>query len=162
MDPEKESLKNRLLEIAKRESIKFREDTTQEMRKNIQLEKNENEKWVKIIYIGSNIQRQPIDRESFKNLLTQLSDEGKTAEFEIFEEENFVKFQLKDEAILNKVYNHYNNFFFGNIQQQVVQSFLTKYIHEMLDEGCATGACSCQSGSCDTDDTDVPSDEVDH
>jgi hypothetical protein len=161
MDLDNEALKSRLLEIARREAAKFGEDTIKEMHKNIKLEKNTSEKWFKIIYVGKNVQRQPINKDSFRNLLTQLSPDGNSIEFEIFNEENDIKFQFKNEDIVNKVYDHYNNFFFGNMQQEVVQSFLTNYIHEMLDEGCATGACSCHSDSCDTCDTDIPSDEID-
>ena len=154
---DREALKARLLEIAKRESIKFGKDVSKEMKENIKLEKNEAEKWVKIIYIGKEIKRKPISREGFEQLLSQIVSGGKLPEFEIINGENHVKFQFQDKDIVIKVYNHYNSFFFGNLQQQTVNSFLTKYITELLDEGCATGECGCHSHG---DACGVPSDDV--
>ena len=113
-------------------------------------------KWVKIIYIGTEIKRKSIDRENFKVLLRQIVPEGELPTFEIVEEEDHVKLQFDETDVANKVYNHYNGFFFGNLQAKLVNDYLTKYIKDMLDEGCATGACShdhgadtsCQGGSC--------------
>lgn len=152
----REALKARLLKIAQRESLKFGRDVSQEMKQNIKLEKNEGEKWVKIIYIGTEIKRKSIDRENFKVLLRQIVPEGELPTFEILEEEDHVKLQFDETEIANRVYNHYNGFFFGNLQAEVVNDYLTKYIKEMLEEGCATGACShdhgadpsCEGGSC--------------
>ncbi|NVM54796.1 MAG: hypothetical protein HWN66_13925 [Candidatus Helarchaeota archaeon] len=156
---DRDALKQRLLEIARQESIKFGADVKKEMKKTIKLEKNKAEKWVKIIYVGENIQRTPIDKESFEILLGQFSKDRKPVAYEIINEKDFVKFQFKDEEIVDKVYNHYDSFFFGNLQQQTVNAFFTKYINELLDEGCATGTCGCHSS--DTCDIPIPSEKKD-
>ncbi len=156
MSKDLEALKVRLLKIAQQESLKFGKDVSEEMKRNIKLEKNDGEKWVKIIYIGTEIKRKSIDKESFKVLLRQIVPEGELPKFEIFEKDDHIKLQFDEAEVANKVYNHYNGFFFGNLQADVVNNYLTKYIKEMLDEGCATGACghdhaadtSCSGGSC--------------
>lgn len=146
MDLDRDALKKRLLEIARKESIKFGEDTTKEMKKKVKLDKNLDEKWVKIIYFGE-IKRQPVERERFNELLYKISTGGDLPEYEIINEKDSIKFQFKDEEIVNKVYDHYDNFFFGDMQQQVVNDFLTKYINDLMDEGCATGSCNCGCGA---------------
>jgi hypothetical protein len=78
------------------------------------------------------------------------SEDGKLPEYEIFNEADHVKFQFKDGEIVKKIYNHYNDFFFGNMQQQAVNNYLSKYIHELMDEGCASGSCGCSDHSCGT------------
>ena len=150
MDDDKQALKNRLLEMAKQEAIKFGKDVNREMEKNIKLEKNMTEKWVKIIYVGEKLKREAINKESFEQLLSEFSTDGKPVEYEIIEEKDFLQFQFKDEEIVEKVYNHYNNFFFGNLQQEMVISFLTRYINDLMDEGCATGACGVTPAACST------------
>lgn len=154
---DRDALKARLLEMVRRESIKFGKDVSKEMKENIKLEKNEAEKWVKIIYIGDKIKRKPIMREGLEQLLSQIVSGGEIPEFEIINEENHVKFQFQDKDIVIKVYNHYNSFFFGDIQQQTVNAFLTKQVSELMDDGCATGECGCHSHG---DACGVPSDDL--
>lgn len=145
VDLDRAALKERLLEIARQESVKFGKDTVNQMKKKVKLEKNLKEKWVKIIYIGEKVKREPVERERFEQLLSQLSTDGEKPDYEIINENDFIKFQFKDEEIVNKVYDHYDNFFFGDMQKQVVNAFLTKYIAELMDEGCATGSCGCDA-----------------
>lgn len=151
MDFDKTELKKKLLEMAKEESNKFGEDLNKEMENKIGLEKSESEKWVKIIYLDENIKREPIDQTSFEQLLSQLSPDSAPIAFEIIESDNFVQFQFQEEDIVNKVYDHYYNFFFGTLQQEMLNEYLEKYIGDLMDEGCATGSCEThQSESCST------------
>ncbi len=147
MEMDRTALKKQLLEIARREALKYGEDITTQMRKTVKLEKNLPEKWVKIIYIGKEGERSSIDKESFEDTLVTLTD-GEIPEYEIIEDPDYVQFQFQEEGIVDKVYNHYYQFFFGNMQQQVVESFLTKYIDDLMDDGCDTGSCGCSGGSC--------------
>ena len=73
MDLDKKALKSKLLEIAQRESLKFGEDLNKQMQKNVKLEKNNTEKWVKIIYLGGDFERVPVDKASFEQILRQFS-----------------------------------------------------------------------------------------
>ncbi len=155
MDFDRSALKKRLLEIARRESIKFGEDAIELMKKNIKLEQNLVDKWVKIIYIGGDIKRQAIDKESFEELLRKFASNGTIPEYGIIEGKDYIQFQFKDEEIVRKVHDHYHNFFFGNMQQQLVNDHLAKYINELIDEGCATGSCGCDAQeSCEMDPSD--------
>jgi hypothetical protein len=160
MDLEKDALKNRLLELAKKEAIKFGADMGKEIKKNIKLEKNSQEKWMKIVYIGEKVKRTPINKESFEILLAELFPDRELPAFTIVDEKDSIKFQFEEEEVMEKVFDHYTNFFFGNMQQQVVESYLTKYISELLDEGCATGTCGCSDHSCSIpEDHDTHSNE---
>lgn len=157
MEYDKKGLKNKLMEIARQQAAKFGEDMTKEMKKNVKLEKDDTEKWVKIIYIGKDIKRNPINKESFEQLLGQLSPDGKVPAYQIVDDVDSIQFKFEDREIVAKVYDHYNNFFFGTLQENIVNDYLLKYITEMIDEGCATGACShthlddsCGCGSCGT------------
>jgi hypothetical protein len=158
MEFDKTELKKKLLEMAKQESLKFGQDLNKEMENKIGLEKSESEKWVKIIYLDENIKREPIDQTSFEQLLEQLSPSGAPIQFEIIENENYVQFQFQEEDIVNRVYDYYHDFFFGTLQQEMLNEYLEKYISELMDEGCATGSCGAsQSESCST--CDHPEDE---
>ncbi len=161
MDLDKKALKSKLLEIAQRESLKFGEDLNKQMQKNVKLEKNNTEKWVKIIYLGGDFERVPVDKASFEQILRQFSKDKKIADYKIIVEKDFVQFQFKDAKIVDQVYNHYYNLFFGNTQQQMVNSYLTKYINELLEEGCATGSCGCSDESCGAHDHGDESEKVD-
>ena len=157
MDLENEALKQRLLELAKREAVKFGADMGKEMKRNIRLDKDSQEKWMRIVYIGEKIKRTPINKESFKLLLGDLFPDREIPSFTIVNEEDSVKFQFEEANVMEKVYDHYTNFFFGNMQQQVVESYLTKYIHELIDGGCASGTCGCSDHSCSVpEDEDAP------
>ncbi|MFX1294708.1 MAG: hypothetical protein ACFFD2_07620 [Promethearchaeota archaeon] len=149
-------LKKKLLAIAKQQSIKLEEEVQKQIRKSIKLEKNKNEKWVKIIYLGGNIRRKPINEEGFKRILNLYLKNGEMVEYEIINREDFIKFQFKDDEIVEKIYNHYNNFFFGNMRRQAVNNYLTKYINDLIEEGCATGTCGAES---DNNSTYISSDE---
>ncbi|MHA1266874.1 MAG: hypothetical protein ACTSRS_16675 [Candidatus Helarchaeota archaeon] len=160
MEYNNQEIKERLLEIAKQQSIKFGQDMTKEMKKNIRLEKNEKENWVRIVYIGDNIKRNAINKESFEELLKRLSPNKKIPVYDIIDEQTYVQFQFQDPKITNKVYEHYHNFFFGTLQQQAINEYLVKYINELLDEGCATGSCGHfhfgNTNGCDACDASLP------
>jgi hypothetical protein len=151
MDFDKDALKKRLLEMAKQESIKFGQDMTQEMTRNVKVEKNDLEKWVKIIYLGNGVKREPVNRTHFEQLLTQLTGEKGPIEYKITENEDNVQFQLQNGDLVTKVYDHYRNFFFGELPKELLNTFLNNYINQLMDEGCGTGSCEMdRSDSCST------------
>ena len=152
MEFDKTALKEKLLEMAKQEAIKFGQDMTKEMENKIGLEKSESEKWVKIIYLDESLEREPMDKTVFEQLLSQLAPDRESVEFEIIEGENQIQFQFQEEDIVNKVYDHYYNFFFGTLQQKMLNEYLEKYISELMDEGCGTGSCAMDT--CDTHQSD--------
>ena len=43
----------------------------------------------------------------------------------------------------------------------MVNAYLTKYINELLEEGCATGSCGCSDESCGAHDHGDESEKVD-
>ena len=151
MDFDKTELKKRLLEMAKQESIKFGQDMTKEMTKNVKLEKSDSENWVKIIYLGKDVKREPIDKTHFEQLLTQLTGDKQPIEYEIIENDDNVQFKFKNRKLVDKVYDHYQKFFFGVLPQELLNTFLSNYIDQLMDEGCGTGSCGIdQSDSCST------------
>jgi len=151
MDFDKTELKKKLLEMAKQESIKFGHDMNKEMTKNVKLEKSDSEKWVKIIYLGKSVKREPIDKTHFEQLLSQLTGDKGPVEYKIIEKGDYVQLQFQDRKLIDKVYDHYQNFFFGGLPQELLNTFLSNYISQLMDEGCGTGSCGTDhSNSCST------------
>ena len=108
MEDEQSALKQRLMEIAKTQSALIGQDINKTMEKSVKLEKNEAEKWVKITFLtGPGMQ---FSSENFGMFLSQFTEGGKPAKYELIEEGNTLVFQFEDEYLVDRVYQYYHQF----------------------------------------------------
>ncbi|MHA1358377.1 MAG: hypothetical protein ACTSRC_09705 [Candidatus Helarchaeota archaeon] len=144
MDTHEEELKQRLLEIAKQQSAAIGKDINKTMQESIKLEKDEGEKSVRITFLKEQELGLMFNKENFEKFLDQFSEDGHSIEYESVEGKNYLLFKFQDEFIVNKVYDYYHYFFFGDFQAQQINKMLSDYIQDLIHESaCGLGACAC-------------------
>ena len=156
MDSQQEELKDRLLKIAREQSVAIGRDINKTMQESIKLEKNETEKWVKITFLKEQEMGLMFNRENFDKFIGQFTLDGKPIEYEMVEESNFLLFKFQDAFVVDKVYDYYDYFFFGDFQSQQINTMLNSYIQDLMHETtCSAGGdCSCGCGQHDMPATD--------